>query len=417
MGSYCSLDIDDLNVHSFKSEVPDFLISLFQESDRRCVRSSTRPDPGDEPDEDIESIGYVASRAVVLDRLDVLGITADAAHRAFEAWRSREIESKLEWEEEGVDWFQSEKDTLQTLSYELWCKRVPTVLRARSSGWNTPPEPFIDGIDRKMRDHDEGWLFFPTTDRRINIRAILDACSNATQVSLDITDLINDGYFGIAARICDEARAAGAIKRSALEPAIIIGEGSSDISILRDALAALFPDVRDYFGFFDYEELRVDGGASYVTKFLRAFGGARISSRVVAVFDNDTAGRDQFDVATCLPLPTNIQVMHLPDIDIARAYPSIGPQGVHEVDVNGKAASIELYLGKQNLIRSDGKLTPVRWRSYNDRTRSYQGEIENKSEVVERFNRDLTQIQRPEEARARFPELAAIWQAIFGILK
>jgi hypothetical protein len=277
--------------------------------------------------------------------------------------------------------------------------------------------PNIDFIDDKMRDRDEGWLFFSANDHRLNIRALLDACSDITQVSLDITDLIRGGYLGIADHICDEARAAGGIKRSTLEPTIIIAEGSSDISILRLALTALFPGVRDYFGFFEYEELRVDGGASYVTKFLRAFGGARISSRVVAVFDNDTAGREQFEIASSLPLPPNIKVMLLPDIDFARNYPSVGPQGIHEVDVNGMAASIELYLGKQNLTQPNGELSPVRWRSYNDRVRSYQGEIENKALVVERFRQNLAQMRGPEEAQACLPELAAVWRAIFEILR
>ena len=40
--------------------------------------------------------------------------------------------------------------------------------------------------------------------------------------------------------------------------------------------------------------------------------------------------------------------------------------------------------------------------------RAYQGEIENKSEVVERFERDLAQVHTPEEARTRYAELTAI---------
>jgi hypothetical protein len=75
-----------------------------------------------------------------------------------------------------------------------------------------------------------------------------------------------------------------------------------------------------------------------------------------------------------------------------------------------------MYLGRQNLALADGALTPVRWRGYHDRARSYQGEIENKSEVVERFKRDLAQERSPEGARARFPELAVIWQTIFDVV-
>jgi hypothetical protein len=418
MGHYCSLDFDDLHVGSFKSEVPDFLISLFQESDRRWESPLIHSDPRNDLDGDAESVRYVTSRAVTLERLDLLEITTDSARRAFEDWRTREIESLTfgEGPEDRVSWFKAEAEALEGLGYELWRGRVPEALRTRFAEWDSPPVSTGDLVDRKMREHDEGWLFFAAGDLRLNIRALLDACSDVAQVSLDVTDLIVGGYLKFGARICDEARAAGS-KPPVMEPTIIIGEGSSDIFILRSALGVLFPHVRDYFGFFDYEELRVDGGAGYVTKFLRAFGGARISSKVVAVFDNDAAGRWEFEVAKRLPLPSNIKVMRLPDVDIARNYPSVGPQGAHKVDVNGTAASIEMYLGRQNLSLRDGTLTPVRWRTYNDRARSYQGEIENKAEVVERFKRDLTQACSPEEARARYPELTAIWGAIFDLVK
>jgi hypothetical protein len=45
----------------------------------------------------------------------------------------------------------------------------------------------------------------------------------------------------------------------------------------------LYPHFTDYFGFFDHNELSVDGGASYLMKFLKAFAAARISTRMVAL--------------------------------------------------------------------------------------------------------------------------------------
>ena len=409
MGSYCSLDFDELHVLSWKSEVPDFLISLFQELDRRPESIWRDPDNSEDMQ---ESVKYVASRLVFLDRLDLLGITADAARRSFEGWLLLENDIA---DEEG-EWANPEWKVLETLTYANWSERVPEALRIQFAP-DERQRNATDYITRQMSDPNQEWLFFKTNDLRLNLRALIDACSNVQQISLDITDLINGGYLESDTRICSDARAAGAIKRSVLEPTIIIGEGSSDISILRKALVTLFPHLGDYFGFFDYDELRVDGGASYVTKFLRAFGGARISSRIVAVFDNDTAGREQFELARNLPLPPNIKVMRLPDIDLARVYPTVGPQGAHEVDVNGTAASIELYLGRQSLTQPDGTLTPVRWHTYNDRVRSYQGEIENKAAVAERFHRDLKQVRSPEEAQAHLPELTAIWRAIFDLLR
>jgi hypothetical protein len=48
--------------------------------------------------------------------------------------------------------------------------------------------------------------------------------------------------------------------------------------------------AQDYFSFFNHAELSVDGGAVYLVKFLKAFAAARAPLRIVAVFDNDTAG-------------------------------------------------------------------------------------------------------------------------------
>jgi hypothetical protein len=44
MGSYCALRFDERDVLSFKSSVPEALISLFQETDRRETIDKSDPD-------------------------------------------------------------------------------------------------------------------------------------------------------------------------------------------------------------------------------------------------------------------------------------------------------------------------------------------------------------------------------------
>ena len=205
MGSYCLLDFDDVQVDSFKSEVPDFLISLFQEFDRRCEPSPNRTDPHNDPDDDAESVKYVTSRAVVLERLDFLGITEDAARREFEDWRTREIERYLlcaEEDEDGIVRFKPETEALEDLTYYSWRQRVPEALRTRFDKWDTPPGPSEDLAYRKMRGVHADWLFFPTSDPRVHIRALLDACSDTAEVSLNITDLVDGGYLEFGAHVC-----------------------------------------------------------------------------------------------------------------------------------------------------------------------------------------------------------------------
>lgn len=336
MGSYAALSFDELSVHEAKSVVPDIFISLFQEADRRVTKLSG------EPDEDDYIYRYAAPRGVVLLRLDIMGFTARAAQNAFEHWRRIEIAEKTEWLSLGDDWVEDQLKALKDLSYEEWRARVPSVLRDRYSSEKRKPK---DKIEEEMLDASgDGWLFFGASDERLVIRALLDACPGVSEVTLDVSDLVSGGYIDKGTAVCDIARKPDALKRPVLEPVVILAEGSTDIRVLRRSLAALYPELNDYFSFFDHEELSVDGGAGYLIKFLQAFAAAGISSRMVAIFDNDAVGKDACEKAATLPLPSNIKLLRLPDIELAKSYPSVGPQGKHMVDVNGKAASIELYL-------------------------------------------------------------------------
>ncbi|MFQ5492169.1 MAG: hypothetical protein ACE5GE_15745, partial [Phycisphaerae bacterium] len=143
---------------------------------------------------------------------------------------------------------------------------------------------------------------------------------------------------------------------------------------------------------------------------------ARAPFRMVAVFDNDTEGLRAHSQASDLGLPDNIIVVRLPDTEFAKTYPTVGPQGNHLVDVNGKAASIELYLGR-NALMTDGELRPVRWKGYNQAAKAYQGEVAGKTEVERVFLDALVTFSNPSKAQAAFPELVGVWEVIFSAVE
>lgn len=64
---------------------------------------------------------------------------------------------------------------------------------------------------------------------------------------------------------------------------MILTEGRSDASLLNDALHLLYPHLADYFSFMDFAEY--GGGAGQLANLVRAFSGAGIVNRVVALFD------------------------------------------------------------------------------------------------------------------------------------
>src|ERR1019366_7164539 len=52
------------------------------------------------------------------------------------------------------------------------------------------------------------------------------------------------------------------------------------------------------------------------------------------------------------------------------------PTGLSAMDVNGLAGSVELYLGTDSLVGSDGNFVPVQWKGYDAKLRRYQGEVQ-----------------------------------------
>jgi hypothetical protein len=407
MGSSCELKFDAISLLSQKSFVPDEFVCLFQESDRR---ESQHPAVG------VMEVGYFASRQAVLQRLDLLGYTIDHARGHFEKWLEQERETYSEYEKDADGGCASETlQALRHLTYEEWLSRARDVLLTRFD-FSRPMDVYKDEIDRQMRSLQDNWLFYDANPLPI-IRSLLEKFSDVREVALDIGDLINGGYIDPTEKLCETRRTPDLQMRSDLQPTVIMAEGSTDIAVLKRSLQRLYPYLTDYFTFFDYETPHLDGGTSYLVKFLRAFTAARINMSVIAIFDNDAVGFDAFNLASRPPLPANIKVTRLPDIELARSYPTIGPQGEHNIDVNGKAASIELFLGRHNLSGDGGVLIPVVWTHYLHNTRQYQGALNDKQKVFERFMEETTREGNFDHYRARFPELVVLWEHIFELVR
>lgn len=378
---------------------------LFQEDERLSVQN------GAYLNEEREITTYQTSRANVLLRLDVMGVTLDQAKQDFEVW----LAEKRRFYEE-LEWAKETRDALASFSLEEWMRRVPGVLRKRYETDRGEPK---DEIEREMLDssYDGGWLFFSSSDARYVYRLILEACPEVEKITLDISDLVIGGYLDRDVRLCAEARAPDAMERPILEPVIIMGEGKTDIRVLQESLNALYPSVREMFSFFDHDTLNVDGGANFLLKFLKALSAARMPLRIIAIFDNDAAGNQEFESAKSLALPTNVTVMRLPDIPLARSYPTIGPQGEHRVDINGRAVGIELFMGQHNLLDAEGRLRPVRWTHYYSATDTYQGEVSDKALVQKAFFEDIRLRRSPNDARIAYSELDLLWQTVFAALR
>ena len=91
------------------------------------------------------------------------------------------------------------RERLKSFTYDEWRRRLKDILLTRYN-FTHSGKTFADEVDRRMRDDDDGWLFFGS-DHLVVIRGVLDALPDTREVILDISDLVHGGYIGENERI------------------------------------------------------------------------------------------------------------------------------------------------------------------------------------------------------------------------
>lgn len=227
-------------------------------------------------------------------------------------------------------------------------------------------------------------------DPRFELALKIRRARSTTSLVLDMTDLLLGGYLEI-----DELPHRTARQRYSQEvvssgPVIVVTEGRTDARWLRTALRRAAPELAGAFSFLDFEGTSAPGGVDRVVSLTRGMAAAGVMNRVIAVLDNDAAGRAAELQLRRSGLPGHMAVVRLPDVEYARSYPTLGPQGHHPFDINGHAVTIEFMFGPNLLVSTSGTgPTPVRWGGYNASVQAYQGSIEEKTQVGARIDHAL----------------------------
>jgi HEPN/Toprim N-terminal domain 1 len=421
MGSYAYLRVGDLVLTSTKSEVDPTVLMLFTEADKRTyvVQALESDDvTGDDTsDESFLAIEYAASLAVVKDRLEFMGFTLQMVEKAFIAGVQEHI-AELSRRREDLRWAQvsdihclldEEELVLRGLSLRSWLDAFAFIIREKlhpdRNFWYNPSvvDRSIPSLVRYLLGNSFGeGVWFPGYDFRVFMRAAVEITGTAAEVVYDLAELAEAEAVSIEEDLCSWARRETADELLLNHKVVVLTEGRSDIEAIEDALHILWPHLTEYYSFMDFEGVRAPGGAGPLVATIKAFIGAGIVNRIVALFDNDTAARSALRGLRDVQLPSNVRVLHYPDVEWARDYPTLGPQGVINMDVNGLAASLEMYFGLDVLREEDGSLTPVQWRGYDDGLKQYQGEILNKVELQRRFANKLQECRRNPEAIERY---------------
>lgn len=161
---------------------------------------------------------------------------------------------------------------------------------------------------------------------------------------------------------------------------LIVTEGSSDSFILQSAIEKLRPEISDFFYFVDMEEHYPFTGTGNLYKFCQGLASIGILNKVLVILDNDTAGNEIYEKCIKLNKPSNIHFSKLPYLEEFSSFKTVGPTGVANEDINGKAVAIECFLDLSKRPEPS-----VRWTSFNKSLEKYQGELEYKESYTKDF--------------------------------
>ncbi len=423
MGSYTDLSIDGYPIFETKSFVIPEVMTVFQESDKHVgarkvsernelVWGKVSPDE----DQDEVAVTYSCEVGKAIERLDVMGFTMRRIRKEFEDARISEVEkytSRLGDDDDG--WCRDDLDYFTNLTFDRYVEALRTVLtqRIRPQQFDDTGTDLDPVVNRIVGDNEDYAFGFLGSDVRSFIRIACELVPKNSQVVQDITEVVHAGYYEEDEPVCTNSTRALTAGHPENSARIILTEGSTDVEILREALALLYPHLFGYYTFLDFASARPQGGAGSLVTTVKAFAAAGISNRIVAIFDNDTAAFDARRSLASLQLPQNIAVCSYPNLNSLEAYPTLGPSGLAPLNVNGLAASIELYLG--NDILANGDEFPVQWKGYVESLGKYQGEVMYKGRLQERFREKVARCKSSTDEfnRCDWSGLKAILEVIF----
>lgn len=366
-----TLIVGDRQVHLAPSFQREAVLTVLHDSeadrwistdaDLEVMGALHNPSPAPFPGNKAEVLRYETTLSVARDRLDVLGFTADKAQEIFDALVDGVGKSSFR-----------DVSTFDAGGFDLWVNRVEDMADVRDAA-------SIHDVPMQM-DSAPGWSRYSLLE---DVRFLLRSAAGLLPGDTKVTYLA-----ALETPVQDLVQRSNEMQLHHLRlaaPTVVLTEGKTDSRLLNLAMRVLYPHLVPYYQFLDFDLSKSQGGASHVVQALRNFIGSAIPNRVIAIADNDAAARDAFRILEPGALPLHARVMHYPDIELARTYPTEGPAGVHPVDINGQAASLELYLGRDVLADESGALRPIRWGAHQGRVGAWQGEITGKELIQAAF--------------------------------
>ena len=431
MSGYAHFWYGRLLLGTTKNAVDPDLISLFRPSDKTIVAPpfDNIPQPlhryrqSPDYDDDLQLVYYSIRTEVVRDRLEILGYDRRTTETAFREWTREALDETNEYLEELKssdhkfreffrDSARREAHVLSSLTPASWIHE----LRAISESGLEPSYPSLDTGPHSgtllgyMLSKE--WWGFPRDEPFAALRLAMESLPEVQDIVYDLTDLVWSEYFESDDDFVKFGMTVSAEEYRSKSKTIVLTEGSTDAWILRESLHILFPHLEDYFSFLDFESTKYAGGSVNLLNTVKSFSGAGVVNNIIAMFDNDTAAHESCKTLKSATIAPNIAIVTLPEMEHLKNYPTIGPSGPVCCDINGTAASIELYLGNDVLMLANQLLTPVQWTGYNKAMKRYQGEVIDKHRLHKRFKKKLT--NHSGDPGPEWDPMRAVLRAMFG---
>ncbi|UOE52612.1 HEPN/Toprim-associated domain-containing protein [Mucilaginibacter sp. SMC90] len=405
MGSYCSLKLGHYEIATAKSYIDPFWACWFNEEDRRTVRVNYElyyTEPIEEGTNFVNQHEYAIDLGTLRLRLELMGYTLNQTERIFVSGIEKVLTGRKEFYGDDHLDYKAELNYIQQLrdgGFEGWKKAAKYIMHQNKplGNWYMTHEEQYENLYNFMVTYDdilEDLFFgFPNVGLCFLLRALIEIVDEDTELTLDITDLIHAGYYDEQEMIIKKIRTDRVSIVDEFQKIVILTEGTSDTQFISRSLKLLYPKIVDYFTFLDFENNGLEGGASALEKMIKAFSAARMTNKFIALFDNDAVGLASCNRLKKKKVTNNIRILTLPDLALAMSYPTIGPQGKTVENINGRACSIELYLG-EDILTDGNALRPIAWRNLEQQINAYQGELIDKSVVQKLFQAKLTDSEK-----------------------
>jgi HEPN/Toprim N-terminal domain 1 len=392
LGTEITLDVAGMSVTYSKNHRGIDHGSIFQEQDRKAIKSGQLDydwyaKEGEDPTP--SEMAFTRPLKQVVPRLELLGFNLERVRREYDAIAQSWLEEKQSLRDD-------EDDPIPDLM-----SFAEFVAFATAHPLDSLDDTFVSRSDKASEEKIRGRFAGMQFDRIPNCR------------SYDLQGYSERSFFGnlvdilhpySVLRLLAEAKAnedapvvwqygplvqAGwATEREFMPQArrtetfLIATEGSSDVHILKHALALLRPGIADFFRFIDVSENHPFSGTGNLVKFAEGLAKIDVQNQVVFMFDNDAEGLDAHQRLSGLTLPANMRGIMLPELEAFRAFPAQGPEGLRNSDINRRAAAIECYL---DLAVGGHPPAKVLWTNYKKDLGVYQGALEYKESYIKEF--------------------------------